>query len=310
MSPENKKTKELFDFDAPFISLVKRGANKKSFFLLKHDGGNNMTNDKLVELVQSLNEVELSEELVNEIQKASLQEEDMNRFRGAMKLLSSMKEFPKAMKKQLGEAFDMFKECELEKQEEETKVSEEPKKEEVEKEVETDEKPKEEEVEKEVEKEEDEEPKKEVEKEEEAEEEDPRILELVQKNEENEKLIAKMKEEKVMSLKMEEAKALNSLPLEAEKLATFLKATEEQLDEETNKALVELLKASHSQMSNDTVLLKEIGSNATPDSNDSYTKIYKKAEKIAKEEEITIEKAISKVMEQEPKLYEEYEKEK
>lgn len=102
MNKDKVKEKELFDFDAPFISLVPKGANKKVFFLTKNYGGINMelNNELLLKLEKILKESTFSEDieksLEEEIQKAGVSPEVTTAIKSALKLLE-------AHKKEIGE---------------------------------------------------------------------------------------------------------------------------------------------------------------------------------------------------------------
>ena len=111
-----------------------------------------------------------------------------------------------------------------------------------------------------------------------------------------EQLAKQLKEQKEEEEAIAKAKALKALPVEEEKLVQVVKGVSDDV--------YEILKSA-AKVLEESNLFEEIGkSNAG--TTDAWSKIEKKAEEIAKRDGITVEKAISIVINENPELYKEY----
>ncbi len=111
-----------------------------------------------------------------------------------------------------------------------------------------------------------------------------------------EQIAKQLQEQKEEEEAIAKARALKALPVEEEKLVQVVKGVSDDVYE-ILKSVAKVLEESN--------LFEEIGkSNAG--TTDAWSKIEKKAEEIAKRDGITMEKAISVVINENPELYREY----
>ena len=111
-----------------------------------------------------------------------------------------------------------------------------------------------------------------------------------------EQIAKQLQEQKEEEEAIAKARALKALPVEEEKLVQVVKGVSDDVYE-ILKSVAKVLEESD--------IFEEIGkSNAG--TTDAWTKIEKKAEEIAKRDGITVEKAISVVINENPELYKEY----
>ena len=111
-----------------------------------------------------------------------------------------------------------------------------------------------------------------------------------------EQVAKQLQEQKEEEEAIAKARALKALPVEEEKLVQVVKGVSDDV--------YEILKSA-AKVLEESNLFEEIGkSNAG--TTDAWSKIEKKAEEIAKRDGITIEKAISVVINENPELYKEY----
>lgn len=111
-----------------------------------------------------------------------------------------------------------------------------------------------------------------------------------------EQIAKQLQEQKEEEEAIAKARALKALPVEEEKLVQVVKGVSDDVYE-ILKSVAKVLEESD--------IFEEIGkSNAG--TTDAWTKIEKKAEEIAKRDGITVEKAISVVINENPELYREY----
>lgn len=111
-----------------------------------------------------------------------------------------------------------------------------------------------------------------------------------------EQLAKQLKEQKEEEEAIAKAKALKALPVEEEKLIQVVKGVSDDV--------YEILKSAAKALE-ESILFEEIGKSDTG-TMDAWAKIEKKAEEIAKRDGITVEKAISVVINENPELYKEY----
>jgi ABC-type transporter Mla subunit MlaD len=116
-----------------------------------------------------------------------------------------------------------------------------------------------------------------------------------------EEIAKQLQEQKEKEAALAKAKELKNLPMETEKLAGIIK--------NVSPEVFELLKAANEAIEKN--VLGTVGDNGDNTINnsagdDAWAKIEKKAKKLAKEESISMEKAIAKIIDEEPELYEEY----
>ena len=111
-----------------------------------------------------------------------------------------------------------------------------------------------------------------------------------------EQIAKQLKEQKEEEEAIAKAKALKALPVEEEKLVQVVKSVSDDV--------YEILKSA-AKVLEESDIFEEVGkSNAG--SIDAWSRIEKKAEEIAKRDGITVEKAISVVINENPELYKEY----
>ena len=118
-----------------------------------------------------------------------------------------------------------------------------------------------------------------------------------------ETLAKQMQQEKVQEEAVAKAKELNALPVEQDKLVELVK----NMDQE----VIEVLKAAN-KLIVDSDLLKEAGNNAGGDATlNAWDTIMQKAKAIHEaDSSVSVQKAVSQVMVDEPELYEKYLSEK
>jgi len=111
-----------------------------------------------------------------------------------------------------------------------------------------------------------------------------------------EQIAKQLKEQKEEEEAIAKAKALKALPVEEDKLVQVVKGVSDDV--------YEILKSA-AKVLEESEIFKEIGK-SDADTIDAWSKIEKKAEEIAKRDGITVEKAISVVINENPELYKEY----
>lgn len=139
------------------------------------------------------------------------------------------------------------------------------------------------------------------------------IIEALWKQAEKAETLAKeLKAEKQLRIKKEfeeKAAQFDNLPITTEELGHILRVFSEKAKEEYEK-LERLLMAVNEALEQ-SALFKEVGSSHFSVGGDAWSKVEKMAESlIQKEQGLTKEKAIAKIFEMNPKLYEEYLREK
>ena len=113
-----------------------------------------------------------------------------------------------------------------------------------------------------------------------------------------EQVAKQLKEQKEEEEAIAKAKALKALPVEEDKLVQVVKGISDDV--------YEILKSA-AKVLEESEIFKEIGKGKDGvNSTDAWTRIEKKAEEIAKRDNITKEKAISVVINENPELYKEY----
>ena len=111
-----------------------------------------------------------------------------------------------------------------------------------------------------------------------------------------EQIAKQLQEQKEEEEAIAKARALKALPVEEEKLVQVVKGVSDDV--------YEILKSAAKALE-ESILFEEIGKSDTG-TIDAWSKIEKKAEEIAKRDGITVEKAISVVINENPELYKEY----
>ncbi len=111
-----------------------------------------------------------------------------------------------------------------------------------------------------------------------------------------EQIAKQLQEQKEEEEAIAKARALKALPVEEEKLIQVVKGVSDDVYE-ILKSVAKVLEESD--------IFEEIGKSDT-DTIDAWSRIEKKAEEIAKRDGITVEKAISVVINENPELYKEY----
>jgi len=111
-----------------------------------------------------------------------------------------------------------------------------------------------------------------------------------------EQIAKQLKEQKEEEEAIAKAKALKALPVEEDKLVQVVKGVSDDV--------YEILKSA-AKVLEESEIFKEIGK-SDAGTIDAWSKIEKKAEEIAKRDGITVEKAISVVINENPELYKEY----
>lgn len=108
--------------------------------------------------------------------------------------------------------------------------------------------------------------------------------------------IRKAKDAELTAQAVAKAKTMKSLPIEENALVDILKSADE--------AVVNLLSATAAAI--DGTVLTEVGKSAPKGPNDAWATIEAEASKIAKERNITTQKAVSVVIKEKPELYKQY----
>jgi len=108
--------------------------------------------------------------------------------------------------------------------------------------------------------------------------------------------LIKARESEKNSEAIAKAAELKSLPIEASKLVDVLKRCDSEM--------VDVLTAINTAI--DSTVLKEVGGTSIAKSTDAWAKIEKKAQEIADRDSITVAKATSAVIKENPELYKEY----
>lgn len=108
--------------------------------------------------------------------------------------------------------------------------------------------------------------------------------------------IRKAKDAELTAQAVAKAKTMKSLPIEENALVDILKSADE--------AVVNLLSATAAAI--DGTVLTEVGKSAPKGPNDAWATIEAEASKIAKERNITEQKAVSVVIKEKPELYKQY----
>lgn len=108
--------------------------------------------------------------------------------------------------------------------------------------------------------------------------------------------LIKAKEAEKNSEAIAKAAELKSLPIETSKLVDVLKRCDSEM--------VDVLTAINTAI--DSTVLKEVGGTAINKSTDAWAKIEKKAQEIAERDAVTVAKATSTVIKENPELYKEY----
>ena len=108
--------------------------------------------------------------------------------------------------------------------------------------------------------------------------------------------IRKAKDAELTAQAVAKAKNMKSLPIEENALVDILKSADE--------AVVNLLSATAAAI--DGTVLTEVGKSAPKGPNDAWATIEAEASKIAKERNITEQKAVSVVIKEKPELYKQY----
>lgn len=112
-----------------------------------------------------------------------------------------------------------------------------------------------------------------------------------------EAVVKQLNEKKLEDEAIAKAKDLKALPVEEAKLVTVVKGVSDEVYEILKSASVAIEAGG---------LLEEVGKGKGESTNDAWSKIEKKADAIADEEGVTKQKAIAKVIQQNPDLYREY----
>lgn len=288
-----KEKNRLTDLEVAEVSLVGKPANKRSFLVFKEEGGVEMpdVNEKILEILQE----ELPENIVSQLAEGELEdleEEEMEALRSAVKLLRAYKqELPENVLETLAE----LAELKLPENEEEEVIGQD----------------------------EDEkimakkmlkgypEPVKKadgsfdlsgVPKEQRA------IIEALWKQAERSELLEKQLQNEVdqrlVKQFVEKAEAFSNLPIKASEIGPVFKTLAERAPKEFEK-IDSILKAVDEALGQ-SKLYKEIGSNHQGASN-AWDKVEQLAAQIVqKDNQMTKEQAIAKVLEQNPALYSEY----
>ena len=108
--------------------------------------------------------------------------------------------------------------------------------------------------------------------------------------------IRKAKDAELTAQAVAKAKTMKSLPIEENALVEILKSADE--------SVVNLLSATAAAI--DGTVLTEVGKSAPKGPNDAWATIEAEASKIAKERNITEQKAVSVVIKEKPELYKQY----
>ena len=108
--------------------------------------------------------------------------------------------------------------------------------------------------------------------------------------------IRKAKDAELTAQAVAKAKTMKSLPIEENALVEILKSADE--------SVVNLLSATAAAI--DGTVLTEVGKSAPKGPNDAWATIEAEASKIAKERNITTQKAVSVVIKEKPELYKQY----
>ena len=272
---------KLSDLEVYEVSLVPKGANNKKYILMKEFGGNQMGN-QVQNVIKGILEANLKDEKkADEILKSyKLSEEAEEVTKSIVKLISAYKdELPQDVLKAIGDITDL-------KVEKSDSVDE----------------PVDEDISKSLN--------------------DPKTPEsvrkaidflteqnkaTVKKNEELEAQIKKAENEKLDQQFNEIVKGYKNISATDENLAQVLKSVGQKAPQELN-SILKVLKAADELLDNQDIY-KEFGSNGQMGTNDTWGKIEKMAEVEAKENKMTKEEAISKVLQDNPNLYSEYLKE-
>ena len=294
----SKKT-ELRELETVEVSLVDKGANKRTFAIKKSE-------QKEMNIIEAILAApfEKSDALIERLQKAELSKQAVEGIKGAVQILSAFQEeLPADLLKDLMTLGGFAKE-EEEEEEEKPEAAEEGAPEEEE----------EEEAEKQEDDEEDEDAMK------------KRLASLpqstrsmveqlwksnqaaVKKAEELEAKIKKADDEKRLSECVALAKSeFGALPVKSEELGAFIKSLD---GTDTSDFVLGLLRSSNEMISN-TGLTSEIGkSTSGTNDKDSIAKAERMADALVEKEGITKGKALASVWKNNPNLYAEYQQEK
>lgn len=130
---------------------------------------------------------------------------------------------------------------------------------------------------------------------------DPTVQEvfksLKSQKETAEAVVKQLNEKKLEDEAVAKAKELKSLPVEEAKLVTVVKGVSEEV--------FEILKAANKAIETGG-LFEEVGKAKGDADNDAWAKIEKKADEIVESEKVSKQKAIAKVIKENPELYREY----
>lgn len=134
-----------------------------------------------------------------------------------------------------------------------------------------------------------------------------KAMELVEKAneraEEAERIAKEEQEHRLNREYVEMAKSYAGLPVSPEEFGPVLKRLHDHMGEEDIEVLAKVFEAKSEEMES---LFGEFGKVGGADNSDVFTQVEKQAEEIAKSENISPEQARARVLESNPKLYDEY----
>lgn len=134
-----------------------------------------------------------------------------------------------------------------------------------------------------------------------------KAMELVEKAneraEEAERIAKEEQEHRLNREYVELAKSYAGLPVSPEEFGPVLKRLHDHLEEEDIEVLSKVFEAKSEEMES---LFGEFGKVGGADNSDVFTQVEKQAEEISKSEGISAEQARARVLESNPKLYDEY----
>ena len=113
-----------------------------------------------------------------------------------------------------------------------------------------------------------------------------------------EAVVKQLNDQKLEDEAIAKAKELKGLPVDEDKLVTVVKSV--------SNEVYEVLKAASAAIESSDMFTEVGKSNAGTDSNDAWSKIEKKAAELAETEKVSKQKAIARVIKDNPDLYREY----
>ncbi|MAH47741.1 hypothetical protein CMI37_18110 [Candidatus Pacearchaeota archaeon] len=286
------KTTELRELETVEVSLVDKGANKRTFAIKKSE----RKEMKVIDAILST-PYENEAVLLEACKKAELSEQAMEGVKSAIQILSAFQEeVPGNLMKELLELGGLGKQEEGEEEEEAT--------------------PAEEPTEEEAEKQEEEEDEEGLEK---------RLSKLpknvrgmveqlwksnktaLMKAEKLEAKVKKQEDEKRLGECMVVAKTFSSLPVKTEKLGAFIKSLDGTKEADF---VMGLLKSTNELIAKDSGITEEIGKSTVGGGLDAIAKAERMADAMVEKDGVTKERALATVWKSNPRLYADYQQEK